>query len=108
MKYFDHVNLFASPQDSYVHLESALVSQLQQCKDYSTNDTETKAVYREMVRNFEANCKRIHRFEVWFQEFEEAKKHWPLSDPLGRNAHIAILEDVQFLELAVICTKMHI
>jgi hypothetical protein len=108
MKYFDHVNLFASQQDSYVHLESALVTPLQSFKDYSKHDAENKAVYREMVRNFEANCRKINRFEVWFQEFEVAKKQWPLKDPLGRNAHIAILEEVQFLELAVICTRMHI
>jgi hypothetical protein len=107
MKYFDHVNLFASQQDQYVHFESALVSPLQEFKDYSQHDQDTKAVYREMVRNFTSNCKRLYRFEVWFQDLEEKRKEWSPSDPVGRSAHIAILEEAAFLELAVIVTRMH-
>jgi hypothetical protein len=107
MSFFENVHVFASQQDQYVHFESALISPLQEFKDYSHFDKDTKAVYREMVRNLEANCKKIHRFEVWFQELESKRKEWSFSDPLGRSAHIAILESEQFLELAVIATRMH-
>jgi hypothetical protein len=105
MKYFKVVNLFASQQDSYVHFESSLASHLISTKDYSSWNTESKAIHREMVRNFEQNCNNIRRFEVWFQEFQNYQNsQFPLNDPLGRSAHISMLQDNYFLEMALAAT----
>jgi hypothetical protein len=96
---FKSVTIFGSRQDSYSHFESSIACLPLKAKDYSRIPSENKAIYREILRNFESNCQNLRRYELVFQEFQD--------DKFGRSAHIAMIEDCFFLEIAVFISNFH-
>ncbi|KAJ3349182.1 hypothetical protein HDU91_006417 [Kappamyces sp. JEL0680] len=103
MAHFDSVCLFGSEQDQYVHFEGALACPLVHWKQYSAFAPALKPVFSEMQRNFVSSCRSISRFQICFGRVEESKANgWLLSgDPLGREAHIALLTNRLALDLAI-------
>ena len=99
---FKKIYVFGSEQDQYVHFEGALLSPLCNYKDYSTFDQSLQPIYREMQRNILSNCQSLHRYQLHFEEIELLKKQWGyIGDPLGRNAHIALIVNENAIQLAL-------
>ena len=67
-----------------------------------SNTTYGKA-YEEMEAGFASSVDgRCERYSVYFPTLENQR------DVLGRKAHVAMLEDGMFLELALIINRLHL
>jgi hypothetical protein len=92
LSHFQRVLMFASKQDLYTPFESAMVLP-------SKLESPNANIYNEMQVNLSKhlsenrqNCEIIY---PWMDP------SWGWNDVLGRNAHIAMLDDDAFLEMAV-------
>ncbi|KAJ3179763.1 hypothetical protein HDU85_004764 [Gaertneriomyces sp. JEL0708] len=74
-----------------------------QATDESADDSKN-AAYNEMVMGLSTSLARanVERYVVWFPGVADKP------DILGRTAHIAMLEDPMFLEMAVIVNRLHL
>lgn len=103
LKAFKRVHVVGSAQDLYVHFEGAMLSPLCRYKDYSSDlDTQLQPIYREMQQNIVSNCRDLSRYQVHFEEIDQAKQEWGLAaDPLGRTAHIALVTNENAIHLVL-------
>lgn len=94
----------------YAGFESSIVCPPLKGKKYLHCTDDQLAIYREMFRAFESNCNgKVSRFEVTYADLKSAQNgNWLVSDDkLGRTAHVALIEDIQFLDMAVFLNNMH-
>ncbi|KAJ3293275.1 hypothetical protein HK104_004617 [Borealophlyctis nickersoniae] len=101
LRAFRHIRLLASRQDGYAPFASALGED----DDRANVDTELGKAYSEMVDGFSSAVggqTKCEKYSVWFPMLEGK------SDVLGRKAHVAMLEDGMFLEMAVLINKLHL
>ncbi|KAJ3036651.1 hypothetical protein HDV00_002475 [Rhizophlyctis rosea] len=99
MKSFRVVRLLASQQDNYAPYHSALSQE----EPKAVPTTPHGKAYTDMVAGFLDSCgEKCERFSVWFPGLEKS------TDLLGRKAHVAMLEDKMFLELALVLNRLHL
>jgi hypothetical protein len=89
---FKKVLLFASKQDLYTPFESALVLP-------SESKMHLNNIYGKMQENMLQNISHnVEQFQVVYPGMDP---EWGWNDVLGREAHVAMLSQAAFLEMAV-------
>lgn len=96
LSHFNRVILFASMQDLYIPLNSALAL---------TDDSNTQncIIFNEMQQSITSACgKNIEQYQIVFPSLDPQNgTTWGWGDVLGREAHIAMLDDSAFIDIAI-------